>query len=244
MWTAFALVALLATAPEALDRIVALVDENPILLSDVERVRELGLVAAREGESEAQLRRRVLDELIVQRLRIHEVERDGSLPVAEAELERQVESVRTRWQEAAREGETFEVWLGRRGLDVEGLRRLLARQLRILLYIEERLGPRVFVDVEEITRYYEDELVPQWEAAGEPVPPLPEVRESLRQLLRQRGLDTEIREWTERLRSRADIVDRLDRDEEMPPVSRRLGAPLPGVDAVGNDPETPGTMPG
>ncbi|MBZ0090505.1 MAG: hypothetical protein K8H90_09020, partial [Thermoanaerobaculia bacterium] len=54
------------------DRVVAVVDEDPILASDLERVIRLGLVERGAEESDAALERRALDRLIEDRLRQHE----------------------------------------------------------------------------------------------------------------------------------------------------------------------------
>ncbi len=208
-----------AAAEELVDRIVAAVDHDPIFLSDVERVIRLGLTEPREGESPRQLRRRVLDELIDRRLRLHEVERYGSGRISVDEVDRQVDRIRERYRDEAE----FEAALESVGLDEEGLRHLLTQQLRVLLYIDERLRPRVFVDVDDIRTYYETEYTEEMARRGEAPKPLPEVREAIRAVLRERRLDEEIEAWTEKLRLEADVVDHLERaDEELPPVVRRI----------------------
>ncbi len=99
------------------------------------------------------------------------------------------------------------------------MRQILARQLSVLAYVEQRLGPRVFVGIEEIRKYYDEVLVPKLEAAGEPVPPIDEIRESIRAVLREERLDSEIDRWTAELRRQADVIDLLDAGgESLPPV--------------------------
>lgn len=208
-----------AAAEELVDRIVAAVDDDPIFLSDVERVIRLGLTEAREGESPRQLRRRVLDELIDRRLRLHEVERYGSGRISVEEVDRQVARIRERYRDEAE----LEAELASVGLDEEGLRHLLTQQLRVLLYIDERLRPRVFVDVDDIRTYYETEYTDEMARRGAPPKPLPEVREAIRAVLRERRLDEEIESWTAELRLAADVVDHLERtDGELPPVAKRI----------------------
>jgi hypothetical protein len=203
---------------QLLDRVLALVDEDPILASDVERVLALGLEKAAADEDETALRRRVLDRLIDERLRLHEVERFGFTEISVAEIEAQVEALRERLGGEAALAERLED----AGLQIGDLHRILATQLRVLAYVEERLGPRVFVTLDEIQSYYDDELVPALAAKGQKPPPLPEVREEIRRLLRERLLDAEIDRWTEDLRRRADILDYFDREErELPPVRAR-----------------------
>ncbi len=81
------------------------------------------------------------------------------------------------------------------------------------------MGARVFVGLDEIQSYYDDFFVPELKARGESVPPVAEVREELRQVLRERRLNEEIERWTEELRQEADLVDHFDsRRGELPPL--------------------------
>lgn len=207
-------------APILLDRVVALVDTDPILLSEVERVIALGLVPeAGRGEGEAAVRRRVLDGLIEQRLRLHEIARSRFGEVDVRAVEAEVERLRAEFPDEV----AFQAKLAELELDLARLRQLLAGQLLTLAYVEERLGPRVFVGLEEIRRHYEEVLVPDLRARGAPVPPLEQVREPIRELLKEQRLDVEIARWTAELRREADVIDLLDREPgELPPA-----VPLP-----------------
>ncbi len=225
MWKAPASLALLATLTAGLatsadrrllDRVVALVDEDPILLSEVEQIVALGLAIAEPGEDDQALRRRVLDGLIEQRVRFHEIDRFGVVEVPPEEVERQLDEQRRRFAS----DEAFRARLAAVGLDEQALRQLLARQVIVLRYVEERLGTRVFVGLDDIRTYYETELVSRLRAAGAPVPLLDEVRQEIRQVLREQRLNEELERWTEELRREADVVDLLDSThEELPPVA-------------------------
>ncbi len=200
---------------ELRDRILAVVDEDPILSSDVDRAVALGLVERRESEGEEAFRRRVLGSLIDQRVRLHEVSRFGIEQVPVEEIEAQVEAIRARFPG----DEAFHERLAEVGLDLPALRQLVARQLTVWIYFEEFLGPRIFVSLEDIRRYYEETLVPELEGRGAPVPPIDDVREEIRQLLKERRLNQAIEERTEELRREADILTFFDAEPEgLPPV--------------------------
>jgi len=85
------------------DRIVAVVDDVPILASDVRRLIELGLAQPREGEGRRPFERRVLDDLIDQRLRLAEVDRFGTSRVSDEEIERAIARIRVAFRSAYRE---------------------------------------------------------------------------------------------------------------------------------------------
>ncbi len=211
-----------------IDRLVAVVDDDPILLSDLGRLIGLGLVEKVAGDSSVgpppgeprkQLERRVLDSLIDQRLRLHEIERHKFAPLPPDEIDRQLERIRAGFTGPDELAER----LAALGLDEDGLRLLVTRQLRVLVYVEQRLGPRVFVSLEDLRAYYDDVLVVEMAARGLEPPPLDEVRDQIHDLLHEQQLNQEIEAWTEELRLAADIADYLDRAEtELPPVIQRI----------------------
>ena len=197
------------------DRVVAAVDEDVILMSDLDTLIELGLAERAEGESEPDFRRRLLDALIDQKLRFHEIDRFGFSEVPVAEVERAYEEYRQRFDNDVE----FRRRLAAVDLDEAALRRLFARQIMVLAYVDERLGARVFVSLEDIQDYYAEVLVPSLKATGEEVPPQSEVREEIRAVIKEARLNDEIDRWTEELRAEADVVDYLDGEPgELPPV--------------------------
>ncbi len=210
-----------AAAPMVLvDRIVAVVDEDPIFLSDVERIIGLGLAVPSAGETDDQLRRRVLDGLVDQHLRFHEVERYDFGPLPLEQVEGRLAEIRSRFPDRA----ALAARLAELGLSEPGLRHLLTRQLRVLIYVEERLGQRVFVDPEDVRDYHDRVLRPRAAEAGVELPPLEDKRQEIRQILRDVRLNEQIETWTWELRLEAEIVDHLDRPLRAPPrLTRRLG---------------------
>lgn len=227
-----------ATPPRVVDRLVAVVDEDPIFLSDLDRAIALSLprgdATLPAGESTVfprplpedpealrALRRITLDRLIDQRLRSHEVDRYEMGDVSPTRVEEQLGLL------AGEAGgrRVLAERLADLGLGMDGLRSLLRRQLAVLAWVEERLGPRVVVEPEAVEEYYAEILGPEMERRGDPLPPLAEVRGAIRAVLREEALNREIEEWTEELRDEARIVDLFDRDPErpLPPVAVRAG---------------------
>jgi parvulin-like peptidyl-prolyl isomerase len=204
------------------DRIVAVVDEDPILASDLERVIALKIVEREPGEGDAALRRRVLERLIDNRLRTHEIDRFGLGQVEVERVDRSVAEIRARFASE----EEFRRQLAAVDLDLDGLRQLVARQLAVLDYINERLAVRVFVTLDDIQQYYDQVLVPRLRSEGAPVPPIAEVREDIRELLRQQKLNEEIDAWTESLRREADVSLFLAEPQgPLPPVVETIEEP-------------------
>ncbi len=204
---------------ERIDRVLAVVDEDPILQSEVEQAVALGLVDALEDESDRELRRRVLDGLVEQRLRFHEIDSYGFVELPTREVEKRFDEIRARFASS----DEFAARLSELGLEEDSLRQLVARQLMVLSFVNERLGPRVFVDLDDIRVYYDQTLVPELERRGSAVPPLQDVREDIRALLKEERLNEEIGRWTEELRSTADVEYYFD-EVEMGLPARVVGS--------------------
>ncbi len=237
-----------AASPNQLkDRVMAVVDGDPILASDLDRAAVVGLLQPNPGEAPAAFRRRLLDSLIAQRLRFHEIDRFGLEQVPVDQIEKQVADIRVRFKDDA----TFRQKLKEVGLDEAGLRQMMARQLGVLTFVDERLGPQVFVTLDDIAAYYKKVLTPQLQKQHLPVPPLDDERDPIRAVLRQQRLTEELDRWTEDLRSKATISTFLDRPAgPLPPVVKRIdlskkpdAPPLPPGTRPGKDVTPPPAKP-
>jgi SurA N-terminal domain len=204
------------------DRILAVVDEDPILQSDLDRTIALGLKQRNPNEEETAFRRRVLNELIEERLRFHEIDRFGFGQVPVSEIDSHVAEIRNRFKDEA----TFEKTLKEHGMTVKSLRQLVARQLLTLSYVGEQLGPRVFVSLDDITKYYKEVLTPEMQKRGQPVPPLDDVRDQIRTVLREQRLNEVIGKWTEELRRKANVQVYFDQPSgPLPPLVKKIEKP-------------------
>jgi hypothetical protein len=170
-----------ATSParvETVERVVAVVDERPLLLSDVRTlgaVRGLGEEAAREA---------AIDE----RLMHAEAAR---LPQAEVTPEEEEQAV-------------LRLLAGRPALrdtvPEPDLRRLMRRQIGIFKYVEFRFRPQLRVGDDEVRKAWEEEQ------AGRPAgPAFEDEQEKLRARLERRALDERIEAWVKELRARSDV---------------------------------------
>src|SRR5581483_2387155 len=135
---------------------VAVVDVDPILDTDLERALAFDTTPPLPGASERDRRRHALDGLIDERLRIHEVQRYGFEQVPVELITKQIDAIRARFPSPA----AFQQRLAQLGMRPEGLEQLVAQQLQVMVYVDELLGARVFVGLEEIQAYYDKTLVP------------------------------------------------------------------------------------
>jgi hypothetical protein len=183
------------------DRVAAVLDRQVITVSEVNQMVELRFFPRNSGESEDDYRHRILEALIAQALRFRDVERFGAEDIPKDSIEARVTEIGKRFPTPA----DLDAALRRVELTPDELRALVKRQLQVEAYVQERFAPLVFVSNEEIDTYYRGTWTQQRKQRGLAVPPLAEVREEIRALLRASRLDEEIEKWTTQLRERANV---------------------------------------
>jgi hypothetical protein len=91
------------------------------------------------------------------------------------------------------------------GLTEAAVRRILAQQLFLSRFIDYRFRPAAQVDDAQIEGYYHDEFAPQLEAKKQPVPPLEEVEDTIREVLIQRAISERAAKWLDDTREQLKI---------------------------------------
>lgn len=161
--------------PAVVERILAVVDGRPVLLS------EAAVFAKVRGEGE----RQALDALIDEQLMYREAARlPQAAPTADEE-QRAFESLRARTPPAS-------------GDEEEQLRRLARRQASILKYVDFRFRPQVRVSEESVRAAYAAQSRPDGPSFEQAAP-------GLRAGLAEEDLSRRIEEWVKDLRRSAEI---------------------------------------
>ena len=183
-----------------IDRIAAVVDRQVLTVSEVTQMVELRFFP-RTAKSDDDYRREVLDALIAQALRYRDVERFGAADIPKDSIEARLREIEARFASPAE----FAAAMQRAELTEDEVRALVKRQLQVEAYIQERFAPLIFVSNEEIASYYSGTWSAQRRQRGLPIPPLNDVREEIRALLRSDRLQSEVERWTTQLRARANV---------------------------------------
>ncbi len=155
----------------------------------------------RTAKTDDEYRRDVLEALIAQALRYRDAERFGASEIPKDSIEARLREIAARFASPA----DFAAAMQRAELTEEDVRALIKRQLQVEAYIQERFAPLIFVANEEIESAYNGTWSAQRRARGLPVPPLNDVREEIRALLRSDRLQSEVERWTAQLRARANV---------------------------------------
>ncbi|MBV8546471.1 MAG: hypothetical protein JO093_04345 [Acidobacteria bacterium] len=183
------------------DRIAAVIDRQVLTVSEVNQMAELRFFPRVAGRNDDDYRHDILEALIAQALRFRDVERFGAQDIPKDSIEARLVEIQRRFASPAE----LDAALARAELTPDELRALIKRQLQVEAYIQERFAPMVFVANEDIADYYNGPWRQQRVERGLPVPPLNDVREEIRTLIRSRQLDQQIETWTTQLRARANV---------------------------------------
>lgn len=186
-----------SSGPEVIDRMMAVVAGDLIMMSDVTAAVEFGLVPQAPA---ADVTRTVLSQLIDRSLMLAEVERYAPPEPSRAAVDREYQAVVDRFSSS----DAFHSALTRYGIDESALRATLRANLRLRAYLEQRFTTVPPSD-EEIAEYYRTHQ--ERFLLGGRVQPLDTVRADVVQAL---GLDRRqsmVDEWLGGLRRRAAITD-------------------------------------
>ena len=124
-----------AVRAETIDRVMAIVSGQMILLSDVTAARELGLRAPAVGPNADPIRA-TLNALIDRQLMLAEAERYAPAEPADADVDREAARVRARFATA----DEYAAALARAGVAEKDVREILRQDLRIAAYLDQRFA--------------------------------------------------------------------------------------------------------
>jgi hypothetical protein len=189
-----------AASAVTVDRIAAVIDRQVLTVSEVSQMVELRFFPRRTNDDD-DYRRDVLEALIAQALRFRDLERFGAQDIPKDSIEARLQEIGKRFASPAE----FDAALVRAELTLEELSTLVKRQLQVEAYIQERFAPLVFIQNDDIETYYRGPWSAQRRERGLAIPPLNDVREEIRTLMRTTRLQEEIERWTGQLRQTANV---------------------------------------
>lgn len=179
------------------DRIVAQIEGDIILQS---QVRELAAFQQLiEGRAEGD--DRLLSELIEQWVVQTEATASHFPEPAQSEVDRELGRLTEQFgSSTAYAGKLAEV-----GLSATQIRQLLTRQIYVERFLDYKFRPSVRIESADIETYYRNELLPQMAKQNQPAPALPSVEKQIRELLTQRAINDLASKWLDETKSRLKI---------------------------------------
>jgi hypothetical protein len=197
----FALLCCAARA-EIIDRIVATIDSQPIMQSQLlEELRATAFLNGEKPDFSPANRRRTAMRMVEQTLFRREMEFTHFAEPEGAQIEEALNAVKGRFGGAAE----FERELKACGIGASALGPALERQMALLRFIELRFRPQVQVLETEARKYYETVVAPEYARKRLPPPPFEQARGQCEEALIQQLVDKRVEAWLEEVKGRTRI---------------------------------------
>lgn len=190
-----------------IDRIVARVDTDIILLSDVRALERYQQLVDGKSETDAQVLDRLIDQWVV---RSEAETAQFPHPTADA-IDKGVERV----QKSFTSAEEYEAKKKEDGLTDSDVRKMVESQLYLSNYLDSRFRPSVHIEPKDIQDFYEKAVIPRAQARGQEPPSLDAARDVIRDALIQRGIDEQADRFLAESRSRI-VVEKMPEEAAAP----------------------------
>jgi hypothetical protein len=188
-------------AQELIDRIVARIENDVILLSDVRLLSSYQLLVDGKAESDAEILDRLIDQWIVR----NEANVARTPQPSDADIDRAMQHLIQGFSSK----EDFESRRKLAGLTDAGVRRVTADQLFLNSYLDSRFRPTVQVDEQAIQDFYKNALLPRAQARGATPPSFDAAHDSIQEALVQRGINEQADRWLKESHARLRVTKML-----------------------------------
>ena len=184
------------------DRIVARVENDIILLSDVIELKEYQELVNGKSESENAIVDRLIDQWIVR----SEAELSRFPQPKDEEIDREVSRVVKSFSSA----EEYEARKKQSGLNDVEVRKIVTAQLYLDNYLDSRFRPSVQIDEKAVEDFYQSAVIPRAKARGQEPPTLEASRDTIQDVLVQSDIDEQAARWLKESRDRLHVQKYLD----------------------------------
>lgn len=193
-----------------LDRVVAVVNRQVILQSDLEDEMQLSVLDPSTNGNAKDTRQQALDRLISRTLIQLQIQQEN-IPAAEptpAQIAARLREIRADLPACVRADcatdPGWDAFLASHELSFARVDKYLRNRLQILSFIELRFRQGIRITPEEIETYYRETLLPQY-PSGQTPPPLQQVSARIEEILLQQRVNALFDTWLSNLRSQGQI---------------------------------------
>lgn len=200
--TLAAVVALRLRAQEIIDRIVARIENDIILLSEIQALSRYQQLVDGKSESDAQILDRLIDQWIVR----SEAETAQFPHPSDQDVARGVESV----QKSFTSQEEYEARKKQTGLNDANVSNMVAAQLYLSNYLDSRFRPSAQIGPKDEEDFYQKAVIPRAQARGQAPPSLDAARDYIHEALVQRSINEQADRWLNESRARVKVNKFVD----------------------------------
>jgi parvulin-like peptidyl-prolyl isomerase len=192
----------MALPQQVVDRIVARIENDIILLSQVEQLKRYQLFLDGKAESDSQILERLIDQWIV----LNEASVARFPQPWDADVEKSLANLKRSFASP----EEYEARKKQSGLSDEELREIIKSQIYQSNYLDTRFRPAIQIDDKDTEEFYKTRVVPRAESRGQTPPTLDEAREFIQEALVQKAINQQADQWLKESRARVRVEKLLD----------------------------------
>lgn len=197
-----------------LDRVVAVVNGDVILESDVDEERRFEMIQPYRGIGEFS-REKAVQRLIDRALILQQAELQQETDVSNEDLDDQIATLRRDIaackQHHCETEAGWQKYLGENGFTEAEFRDRWRKRMQLLRYIELRFRSGIHITEDQIREYYEKTMLPEYARQKVTPPPLDAVSKRIGEVLLQQQVGNLLRDWLASLRAQGSVrIIRLD----------------------------------
>ena len=191
-----------------LDRLVAVVNGDVILESDVDEERRFEEIQPYRTVAES-TRAKIIERLVDRALILQQAALQPEDAITDKELEEQLATLRKQIPACKQyHCETDEGWkefLGSHGFTVEEFSSRWRQRMQLLKFIEVRFRNGIRVKDDEIEAYYEKTMLPEYAKRKVTPPPLETIKQRVEEVLLQQQVGALLEDWLKSLRAQGSV---------------------------------------
>jgi peptidyl-prolyl cis-trans isomerase SurA len=184
-------------AQEVTDRIVARVETEIILLSDIRQLSRYQVFLDGKAQSDADILNRLIDQWIVR----NEATVARFPKPSDDDVNRSIERLKRSFASP----EEFQVRQKNSGITDEEIRQFVGAQLYLSNYLDSRFRPAIQIDEKAIEEFYKSRVVPRAESRGQTPPTLDTARDFIQEALVQQAINEQADRWLKESRTRVRV---------------------------------------
>lgn len=198
-----------ASQPVVLDRVIAIVNGEVLLQSDVDQEKRLAVLSPlvpRGNNTDADAAHRLIRRtLVLEQMK----QQDQPTTVSQAEAEKGLKELRATLHRCAplscASQKGWDKFLHDHGITQQEALQRWSQRMAIEKFINLRFRAGIRITPQQISHYYNHTLVPALEQNQVPVPPLKQISPRIEQLLLEEHVNSMITEWLKSLRAEGSV---------------------------------------
>ncbi len=204
---------------DVVDRIVAIVNGDLVLESDVEEEERFTKLYPYGNDPSKTLREQALSSLIDRTLLLQQEAGFPQTPVSDEQVKADEDDLRKNLPACGSadcvSDAGWKKFLTAAGFTEDELRDRLRQRIQVLRFVEQRFRAGIRIRDEEIENFYNKTLLPEYAKNNKPAPPLESISSRIEEILLQQQVSTLLDQWLKSLRD-AGHVRVLNPTEEAP----------------------------